>query len=67
MPFFLRREPCSMVIQSLKAAPAALAAIGVGFAGAVGTIPGLPPHVSVFVPALILLPLSIAAVSGMRT
>ncbi|MEY3230686.1 MAG: hypothetical protein RL689_775 [Planctomycetota bacterium] len=67
MPFFLRREPCSMVVQSLKAAPAALAAIGLGFAGAVGSIPGLPPHVSVFVPALILLPLSIAAVSGMRT
>lgn len=67
MPFFLRREPCSMVVQSLKAAPAALAAIGMGFIGAVGTIPGLPVHVSVFVPALILLPLSIAAVSGMRT
>jgi lipopolysaccharide export LptBFGC system permease protein LptF len=67
MPFFLRREPCSMVMQSLKAAPAAIAAIGMGFAGAVGSIPGLPPHVSVFVPALILLPLSIAAVSGMRT
>ncbi|MEI7657509.1 MAG: LptF/LptG family permease [Phycisphaerae bacterium] len=67
MPFFLRREPCSMVIQSLKAAPAALMAIGLGFVGAVGSIPGLPPHVSVFVPALILLPLSIAAVSGMRT
>lgn len=67
MPFFLRREPCSMVVQSLKAAPAAMAAMGLGFVGTVGSIPGLPPHVSVFVPALILLPLTIAAVSSMRT
>ena len=67
MPFFLRREPCSMVVQSLKAAPAAMVAIGMGFAGAMSSIPGLPPQISVFVPALVLLPLCIAAVSGMRT
>jgi lipopolysaccharide export LptBFGC system permease protein LptF len=67
LPFFLRREPCNMVVQSLKGAPMALGAIGIGFVCAVTTIPGLSPQVSVFVPALVLAPLCIAAVSNIRT
>jgi len=67
LPFFLRREPSNMVVQSLKSAPVALGAIGVGFVCAVTTIPGLSPQVSVFVPAIVLFPLCIAAVSNIRT
>jgi lipopolysaccharide export system permease protein len=67
MPFFLRREPANMVVQTLSAAPVALTAIGLGFIGAVTTIPGLSPQMSVFVPALVIIPLAIAAVSNVRT
>jgi len=67
LPFFLRREPCNMVVQTLLAAPVALGCIGLGFACAVTGVPGLSVVTGVFVPALILLPVAIAAVGGMRT
>jgi len=67
LPFFLKREPCNMVVQSLYAAPVALIAIAAGFLGATSAIPGLPPQVSVFVPVLVLFPLAIAAVTHIKT
>lgn len=67
MPFFLRREPTSMIMESIKAAPLAVGGVMGGVLGASAAIPGLPPQVGVFVPALILLPLAIAAVTSVRT
>jgi len=66
-PFFLRREPTSMILESIKAAPLAIGGVMGGVLGASAAIPGLPPQVGVFVPALILLPLAIAAVTSVRT
>lgn len=67
LPFFLTREPRNMVIQSLKCAPVAILSLVGGILGAAATIPGIPPEMSVFVPALILLPISIATVSSVKT
>lgn len=67
MPFFLRREPTSMIMESIKAAPLAVGGVMGGVLGASAAIPGLPPQVGVFVPALVLLPIAIAAVTSVRT
>ncbi len=67
LPFFLRREPGPAVAASLKAAPLAVLALLGGVLGAAAAIPGLPPEVSVFVPALVLLPLAIAALTSVKT
>jgi lipopolysaccharide export LptBFGC system permease protein LptF len=66
-PFFLRREPTNMVYESLRAAPIAVVGVMGGVLGASASIPGLPAQVGVFVPALVLLPLAIAAVTSIRT
>lgn len=66
-PFFLRREPTNMMAQSIKAAPIAVLGVMGGVLGASAAIPGLPPQIGVFVPALVLLPLAIAAVTSVRT
>lgn len=65
--FYLQREPVNMLLQSLRCAPIALVSLMGGVLGAVASIPGLPPQVSPFVPALILLPLAIAASTSVRT
>ncbi|MGH7244866.1 MAG: LptF/LptG family permease [Phycisphaerales bacterium] len=67
MPFFLRREPTSMIMESIKAAPLAVGGVMGGVLGASAAIPGLPAQIGVFVPALVLLPLAIAAVTSVRT
>lgn len=67
MPFFLRREPTNMIMESIKAAPLAVGGVMGGVLGASAAIPGLPAQVGVFVPALVLLPLAIAAVTSVRT
>lgn len=66
-PFFLRREPTNMILESIKAAPLAVVGVMGGVLGASAAIPGLPAQVGVFVPALVLLPLAIAAVTSVRT
>lgn len=67
LPFFLRKEPASMVRQSLIVMPIALGAFAANLAGATASIPGLPPQLSVFVPAIVMLPLAIAALTSMRS
>lgn len=67
LPFFVRREPTNMLTQSLKCAPAALAAVSATLVATTASIPGLPPSVSVFIPACILIPLAIASFSGIKT
>ncbi|GJQ29376.1 MAG: hypothetical protein HBSAPP03_12600 [Phycisphaerae bacterium] len=67
LPFFLRREPANMMVQSLRAAPVAMAAVAVNLVATTASVPGLPPWLSVFLPACVLLPLAIASFSGIRT
>lgn len=67
LPFFLRREPGNMMIQSLKAAPWAVASLVGGVVGASVAIPGVPAALGAFVPVMILLPVAIASVSAVRT
>lgn len=67
MPFFLKREPCNMIAQSLKCAPVAIMALMGGVLGASAAIPGLPPQVGVFVPVMVLLPVAIGMATSVRT
>lgn len=67
LPFFLRREPVAMVLPALKCAPIAVGTLVGGVLGTSAAIPGLSPEISVFVPALIMLPLAIAATSAIKT
>jgi len=67
MPFFVRREPANMVVQSLYCAPVAVASVLGGAIGATASVPGLPPQVSVFLPVMVLVPLAIASVTSVKT
>lgn len=69
LPFFLRREPSNMVIQSLKAAPVALVSLLGGVLGAAAPVPTdlLPVWVAAFLPVVVLAPLAIAMASGVKT
>lgn len=68
LPLFLRREPGSMIIQSIKCAPVAIVGlIGSVVAATALGIPGLPAQLSAFVPVLVLLPIAIAAITSVRT
>ncbi|MFZ4574279.1 MAG: LptF/LptG family permease [Phycisphaerales bacterium] len=67
LPFFVRREPTSMIIQSLKCAPVALLSQVGGVLGAELSVPGLPPQLSVFLPVMILLPLAIASMTSIKS
>jgi len=67
VPFFLRREPANMIVQSLYCAPVTVIAVVGAMLGTTAAIPGLPPQLSVFIPVMILLPLAIAAVTSVKT
>lgn len=68
LPLYLRREPASMIVQSIKCAPVALVGLIGSVVGATALgIPGLPPQVSAFVPVLVLLPIAIASMTSIRT
>jgi lipopolysaccharide export system permease protein len=67
LPFFLTREPTSMIRQSLKCAPITITALMGGVLGSSAAIPGLPPIIGVFIPVMILLPASIAVQSSVKT
>lgn len=67
LPAFLRRMPGPMLVPSLKAAPvAAFGLVGSGLASSI-VLPGIPTHVAVFLPAMILAPLAIALHTGVKT
>ena len=67
LPFFLNREPENLQLQALKSAPVAILTLLGGVLGTSMAVPGLPPIISVFIPVLILAPLSVAAVSSIKT
>ncbi len=67
MPFYVRREPTNMVVQSLKCAPVAIAALIGGVLGASAVVPGIPAAVAAFLPVMILSVVAVAQVSGLKT
>lgn len=67
MPFFITREPKNMVLQSLKCAPVAILSLMGGALGSAAEIPGVPAALSVFIPAIILTPISIATITSIKT
>jgi lipopolysaccharide export LptBFGC system permease protein LptF len=67
LPFYLRRQPGNLLVQSLMCAPVTMVGFVAALVGTAAPIPGLPPQLSVFVPVMILIPLSIAAVTSVRT
>ncbi len=67
MPFFITREPKNMVLQSLKCAPVAILSLMGGALGSAAEIPGVPAALGVFIPAMILMPISIATITSIKT
>lgn len=67
MPFYIRREPTNMVIQSLKCAPVAIAALVGGILGASAAIPGIPAALGVFLPVMLLSVVAVAQISALKT
>lgn len=67
MPFYIQRVPTNMVIQSLKCAPLAMAALIGGILGASAAIPGIPAAIAVFLPVMILSVVAVAQISGLKT
>lgn len=67
MPFFLTRVPGNQLLRSVACAPVAIAGLIGGVLGAAASIPGLPVWLSVFIPALILVPVAVAMAGAVRT
>lgn len=67
VPFFLRKEPANILHQSLRAAPIAMVAFALTLLGVTVAIPGLPGQLSVFVPAMLLVPGAIIAYGAVKS
>ena len=67
LPFFVTRVPKNMVIQSMKCAPVAMAALMGALLGAEAPIAGVPPQLAVFAPVLVLAPLAVLSVTSVKT
>lgn len=67
MPFFLRRTPTNMLLQSVYCAPVAIVTVMGSTLGASANIPGIPPILGAMIPIMVLIPLSVAAMSSVRT
>ena len=67
LPCFLLRMPGPMLKPAMRAAPVALVGLGAAAAASTLPLPGLPPWLGPFVPALIVLPLAIALYSSIKS
>ncbi|MFM9995361.1 MAG: LptF/LptG family permease [Phycisphaerales bacterium] len=67
LSFFLRRDPSELTGQALKAAPVTLAALVGGAIGSTAAIPGVPPQMSVFIPAVVLVMAACALVFRVKS
>ena len=67
LTFFLARTPGGMLAQALKCAPIGIVSLVGGVLGTSVAIPRIPPQMSVFIPAAILVPVAIAMVGRVRT
>ena len=67
MSFFLTRVPVNMGLQALKCAPIGVVSLVGGVLGSAAAVPRLPPQLSVFLPALVLVPVAVAMISRVRS
>lgn len=67
MPYFLTRVPANMVVQSIRAAPVAMGAVMGAIIATSVPFPGLPAAVGVFLPVVILIPMSLGMVMRVRS
>lgn len=67
MPFFLRRTPTNMLLQSVYCAPVAIVTVMGSTLGATAAIPGIPPFLGAMIPVMVLIPLAVGAMSSVRT
>ena len=67
IPFFLLREPTNLLRQSIMCAVVALGAMLGAFIGMEMSLPGIPPVAGVFLPVIVLIPLTIFSASFVRT
>jgi lipopolysaccharide export system permease protein len=67
LPFFLLRQPASLLRNSLLCAGTAIPAMLGALMGFAVQLPGIPPAVSVFLPAMVLLPVMMFMVSLIKT
>lgn len=67
LPFYLLREPRSMLGQTVKAAPLVIGALIAAVIGPAFALPGLPVWLGVFAPTLVLLPAAVAAAVSVKT
>lgn len=67
LSFFLRRDPGELAGQALRAAPVTLVALVGGAIGSTAAVPGVPPQMSVFIPAVLLMMGAIALCSRVRS
>ncbi|MEZ6211299.1 MAG: LptF/LptG family permease [Phycisphaerales bacterium] len=67
VPFFLKRLPGGMMQSTMKAAPIAAAGLAASAMAPIVSMPGLPAWLGAFVPSLLLLPVAIAMLSGIRS
>ena len=67
VPFFLKRLPGGMMQSTMKAAPIAAAGLAASAMAPIVSMPGLPVWLGAFVPSLLLLPVAIAMLSGIRS
>lgn len=67
LPFFLTREPANLLKRSVLAAAVAVPAGLLIFVLMEVELSGVPPAVGVFLPPVLLLPLSLAALTAIRT
>ncbi|MHC4107978.1 MAG: LptF/LptG family permease [Planctomycetota bacterium] len=67
LPFFLLREPASLLRQSVWCAATALPAMLGAFLGMAVELPGIPPTVGAFLPAIVLVPIALTRAVYVKT
>lgn len=67
MPSFLLREPANLLRQSVRCSAIAILAMLAVLVGLTLSLPGVPAGLTVFAPALVLAPLAVGRVLGVRT
>ena len=67
LPFFLLREPANLLRQSVLCAGASIPAMMGALLALAVNLPGIPPAVGVFLPALVLLPVSMFMVTLIKS
>jgi len=67
MPFFMTRAPVNLAARSLRASPIVAVGLIGSVVGVTNPLPGLPVALAVFFPALVLAPIALVRLAGMRT